>query len=308
MPLKKGSSKETVSSNIAEMIKAGHPQEQAVAAAMQKAGKRGRGSSCGRGGRGYMAEVMAEAARLQRGGWSAEGAAKAAEYAVAARYGKGRKGRGARGIPDAQERATFDIPLARWANAMGGKGGIGVRVPGSRQDTNYTCGPASLRAALAAFGIGATEDELAAAAGTTADGGTSVEGLAKAASEKGVEPEIVDGMRVDDIIDLLQEGAVVLACIQAWKGADGNTEPVYEGYENSHWVVPCSVQDLGDTVVIESMDPSVDNARAIMSVNSFEERWHCIDMMERVNGLGLILRGAAPANPTMIAAPKTPLL
>lgn len=36
MPLKAGTSKATVSHNISEMIKSGHPQDQAVAAAMEK--------------------------------------------------------------------------------------------------------------------------------------------------------------------------------------------------------------------------------------------------------------------------------
>lgn len=41
MPLKSGSSKETVSHNIKEMVESGHPQKQAVAAALSEARKSG---------------------------------------------------------------------------------------------------------------------------------------------------------------------------------------------------------------------------------------------------------------------------
>lgn len=47
MPLQKGSSEAVISANIAELIKSGHPQEQAEAIAYSEAGKdRGAGYDC----------------------------------------------------------------------------------------------------------------------------------------------------------------------------------------------------------------------------------------------------------------------
>ena len=56
MPLKRGSSRKTVSSNISEMMESGHPQDQAVAASLStarksKRGKRSTKRSTRRGGR-----------------------------------------------------------------------------------------------------------------------------------------------------------------------------------------------------------------------------------------------------------------
>ena len=48
MPLKKGSSKEVVSSNIKTEMAAGRPQKQAIAIALSTAGKSNKGSKKGK--------------------------------------------------------------------------------------------------------------------------------------------------------------------------------------------------------------------------------------------------------------------
>lgn len=52
MPLKRGSSQETVSENISEMVRSGHPQQQAIAASLENARRsKRRGKRKGKRGR-----------------------------------------------------------------------------------------------------------------------------------------------------------------------------------------------------------------------------------------------------------------
>jgi hypothetical protein len=203
-----------------------------------------------------------------------------------------------KGIPDAQERAAFDIPLARWANAMGGRG-VELRAPTVKQKTNYSCGPAALRSGMAALGVGAKEDELAERAETSASGGTSIHGLAKAAQAFDLEAEIRDGMTVDELMSCMDDGCVVLVCLQAGDDA--------EDYDSSHWVLPVAVKDEGGAPIVECMDPSRKKVHSVMKLDEFEERWHCVDMGKPVNGLALVIRGESPANMTLIETAKMPM-
>jgi len=306
MPLTKGSSKETVSKNISELMHSGHEQKQAIAIALKtargegrgrlglwaargrallggRANPRPRGGKAARGafpaslaalaafdipqeraergndsGAGPLAEVLSMVDRLVKQGWSRKSAAEAAEYAVGMR--------------------TRGSGLGQWASGDGPE----VRVPKVEQTTDYTCGPAALRAGLSALGVPTDEDSLAAAAGTTAAGGTSAEGLVSAAEQAGVEPEMLTGMTVDALADALDGGAVVLCCLQARDRDDA---------DYSHWVVPVSVKPEG----IECMDPGVENAHSTLSLDDWEDRWTCLNNGDVVNGLAVVLRGNAPA-------------
>ena len=315
MPLKKGSSSATVSSNVSELVHSGRPQAQAVAIALKTARGQGRGRLgtwaargrdlvTGRGpgpaaGRGLdLAALEAfdipqeRALRGNRSGAERRRnhptGLKANSYLI----------QGAATVLDAIDRAVRsgwddlsnqwneaeyrtrgESAFGRWARGDGPE----VRVPNVDQTTNYTCGPAALRAGMCAMGVPVEEDALAAAAGTTAAGGTSAEGLVAAAAEHGIDAEQETGMSVDSLTDLLADGCVVLCCLQA-----RDPEP---GQDFSHWVVPVSVQSDG----IECMDPGVENAHSTLSLDDWESRWTCLNEGKTVNGLAVVLRGAQPA-------------
>lgn len=82
MPLEPGSSRETISHNISEMVHSGHPQKQAVAASLENA--RRTGDARGDAARGHLdrhgrdcADAMRDHPAMRRD-FSSAGAAKAA--------------------------------------------------------------------------------------------------------------------------------------------------------------------------------------------------------------------------------------
>lgn len=299
MPLREGSSDEAFRANVAELIDAGKPRDQALAIAYSK--QRGEG---GKGDRSARCAMIRSALGQEgfAGGWPDTPDEP----------------------PDGVERAVFSVPISRWANAEGAglddalgraaragrglgrpapenastealegeEGDDAVRVPNVQQGTAYTCGPAALRGALQAFGVGADEDELAAAAGTTADGGTSAEGLVAAAETVGVDAEVKSGLSVRDVESLIEEGSVVIACVQAPR-SDGDGDA-------SHWVVVTAVRDE----FVELMDPTVPDAATVVPVDEFESDWRGYDEGGMQHGLAVVLTGDVDPATATIAQPR----
>lgn len=177
--------------------------------------------------------------------------------------------------------------LGTWVTRSSGKE---LPVPDVLQKTDYTCGPASLLACAEYFmpDMPLTEEEVSALAGTT-DDGTPPEGLHEAATALGLDSEVREGMTVQDLEDLLGQGALVIVALQAWANDDGSLPP--EGYDNrwmdGHYVV-CTGVD-GDRLYFE--DPSVEVARATLSPDELNRRWHDVDSGIQRQGIGVVIRG-----------------
>lgn len=166
-----------------------------------------------------------------------------------------------------------------------------LAVPDVEQETDYTCGPSALLAAIQTFYPDSTETEesVVAAAGVTSDG-ASPEQLVRAARHFGLGAEPREGMTIDDLAALLDQGALVLVGLQAWP-ADGRRPP--EGYAehwgDAHYVLVTAV--AGSRVLFE--DPST-VGRAELLRSQLRERWHIGEPGDESHGFGIVLTGPRP--------------
>lgn len=192
--------------------------------------------------------------------------------------------------------------LGAWARRMSGGRGAepAVQVEPVEQQEDYTCGPASLRAALAAFGIDASEDELAQAAGTD-ETGTSAEGLERAVTDFGLRGEVYTQANPADVQAWLAEGKVPICCLQAMGDGDAAL-----AWDRSHWIVPCAVRYERGQVLFDCADPTQPGVLVSLSSSDLAARWHGYDQGEALYGLAVVISGEQPARGEL-ALPKTPM-
>jgi predicted double-glycine peptidase len=176
-------------------------------------------------------------------------------------------------------------------------------VPIISQSTPWTCGPASLMAALVYFGVyDDTESHLTAELGATPEQGIDPASLAAVARKLGLSAEVRTGMSLDDLVEELARGSVVILALQAW--ASRPVDPAKD-WEDGHYVVLVGLDDAR----LYAMDPSVRTGYAFLERDAFLGRWHDYDIRggrrEAYQHLGVVLRGrpalrAYPAAPTRI--------
>jgi predicted double-glycine peptidase len=177
-------------------------------------------------------------------------------------------------------------------------------VPIISQATPWTCGAASLMAALIYFGaFDDTESRLDTDLGATPEQGVAPLRIAAEARALGLAADVQTGLTLADLAADLDGGALVIVALQAWP-PHPTPDPAL-GWENGHYVVIVGL----DESRVYAMDPSVRTGYAYLPRDELIRRWHDYDVREgrreAYQRLGIVLRGrpalrSYPAEPTRI--------
>ncbi|MBI5883309.1 MAG: C39 family peptidase [Elusimicrobia bacterium] len=209
--------------------------------------------------------------------------------------------------------AAWGVPAARGA-AASGKGATRtaqlkespglklIRLPKTRQATDYTCGVAALQSVLAFFGEELREDQLAKELKPTPENGTDFRVIAKVAEEHGLKVSVRKGAGLADLRAALDAGSPALVSIQAWadapqaepSGAQGKaldqSSSYAEDWKDGHYVVAVGY----DAKNFYFMDPSLLGHYGFIPAAELEARWHDEESPgERISGLMLVFSGKA---------------
>jgi predicted double-glycine peptidase len=177
-------------------------------------------------------------------------------------------------------------------------------VPLISQATPWTCGAASLMAALIYFGVfDEPESALDTALRATPEQGVPPQSIAAEARAFGLTAELRTGMTLDDLAAELARGAVVILDLQAWPAPRTSTPEA--GWEDGHYVVLVGLDDQR----VYAMDPSVRTGYAYLARDALLRRWHDYEVRDgrrdQYQRLGIVLTGrpalrSYPAEPAPI--------
>ena len=145
-----------------------------------------------------------------------------------------------------------------------------MRLPKTRQSTNYSCGPAALQSVLHYYGAEFREDVLIKNLKATPENGTNYREIANFAKSQGFDVQICQGMTLDQLKLFLHQKQPVIIALQAWAENEVN---YMEDWEDGHYVVAIGYDDQR----IYFMDPSTLGNYTYIPTSAFLQRWHDTD-------------------------------
>jgi predicted double-glycine peptidase len=162
-------------------------------------------------------------------------------------------------------------------------------VPDVVQTTDYSCGPSSLQAVLAYYGIAAREMDLVREARTNPAVGAELEDLAEVAERHGLRAAVRENMTMAELEREVRAGYPVIVLNQSWR--DDRRIPWGRDWDDGHYVVVIGL----DAGLVYVEDPVLVGARGLIPREEFVARWHDWTRdKRRAWGQALVVHGPVP--------------
>lgn len=140
-----------------------------------------------------------------------------------------------------------------------------IPMSGHSQETDYSCGPASLKTVEEHYGEEKPEEELREETDADPDAGTKPEDLAAQAREDGFEVTLRENMSLDDLKRKIDAGEPTIVNLQAW----GDKED-YKDDEAGHYITLTGYDDQ----YFYFKDPVLGDRTGKLSHGELDKRWH----------------------------------
>lgn len=157
-----------------------------------------------------------------------------------------------------------------------------IKVPMTRQATDYTCGVAALQSVLMFYGDEFMESKLAKELRSNSKIGTAYEQMVRFAKSKDYEVQVFKDMTIDELKKLIDCGKPVICLIQAWPEREVDYA---SDWDDGHYVVAIG----HDKTNVYFMDPSTLGNYAYIPIAEFLTRWHDTDSKVKLNHFGMVV-------------------
>jgi len=164
-----------------------------------------------------------------------------------------------------------------------------IKIPMTRQATDFTCGVAALQSVLMYFGDEILEAELCKDLKADPNEGTAYKEMMRLAKEKGYSVEVFTGMKIEDLKSLIDKGKPVICLVQAWPERQVDYA---NDWEDGHYAV--AIGHDADNIFF--MDPSTLGNYTYIPTREFLTRWHDTDTKVKLEHFGMVVE--KPTKPT----------
>ncbi len=157
-----------------------------------------------------------------------------------------------------------------------------IRIPMTRQATDYTCGVAALQSVLGYFGDEFREGALSKRLKCDPQEGTDYQQMVSFAKSKGYKVDVRKNMKIADLKKLIDQKKPTICLIQAWPERKVNYET---DWQDGHYVVAIGY----DSESIYFMDPSTLGNYTFIPTQEFLKRWHDTDSKVKLFNFGMVI-------------------